>query len=123
MGGICHGQLYMAINIPLSGEQAVDEGGLQREFFRLLMNEIFTKSGLFSGAPDHVVPVHSVENVTSNKYLDVGKMLATCLIQGGQSPSCFAQAVADFIVYDCKRSSVCLEDIADYEVRSHLQKV
>ena len=87
------------------------------------MNEIFTKSSLFSGAPDHVVPRHCVEAVTSNKFLVIGKMLATCLIQGGQAPACFAQAVADFIVYDCIRSPVCLEDIPDYEVRSNLQKV
>ena len=109
--------------IPPSGEQAVDEGGPRREFFRLLMNEIFTKSGLFSGAPDHVVPLHCVEAVTNNKFSVIGKMLATCLIQGGQAPACFAQAVADFIVYDCIRSPVCLEDIADYEVRSNLEKV
>ena len=107
----------------LSGEQAVDDGGLRREFFRLLLSEIFLKSGLFSGAPDNVVPLHSVQAVTSNKYLVIGKMLATCLVQGGQAPCCFSQAVADFIVYDCIRSPVCLEDIADYEVRSHLQKV
>ena len=81
------------------------------------------KSGLFSGAPDYVVPLHCVEAVTNNKFLVIGKMLATCLVQGGQAPACFAQAVADFIVYDCIRSPVCLEDIADYEVRSNLEKV
>jgi len=81
----------MTVNIPLSGEQAVDEGGPRREFFRLLMNEIFTKSGLFSGAPDHVVPVHSVEAVTSNKYLVVGKMPLVLFKEGNPHPALHKQ--------------------------------
>lgn len=88
----------------------------------LLMNKIFMKSGLFSRAPDHVVLVHNVAAVT-NKFLVIGKMLATCLVQGGQAPACFAKAVADFMVYENIRSHTCLEDNADREVRSKLKKV
>ncbi len=101
----------------------MDDGGPRREFFQLLLAEIVTKSGLFSGAPDHVVPLHNVEAVSTCKFLVIGKMLATCLVQAGLAPACFAKAVADFLVYDCIRSPVCLDDIGDYEIRGHLQQV
>ena len=110
------------IQVQFIGEQAVDEGGPRREFFHLLTHDIF-KSSLFVGFPNHVVPVHNVKAVTDSTYHTVGKMIATCIIQGGEAPACFASAVADYLVYDRIRSPVCLEDISDYEVRNCLQKV
>ena len=70
------------------GEQAVDEGGPRREFFRLVLRGVFSSSGLFTGCPDHVVPVHNVEALENNKFFIVGRMIATSLVQGGESPSC-----------------------------------
>ena len=40
-------------------------------------------------------------------------MISTCIIQGGEAPVCFSNAVADLLVYDEVRSPVCLEDIPD----------
>ena len=79
---------------------AIDDGGPRREFFSLLTGEIFRTSGLFSGWPEHVVPLHDVHAVANNKFYVVGKMLATCLVQGGEPPVCFAKAIADYIVFD-----------------------
>ena len=104
------------------GEEAVDEGGPRREFFNLLMHDIF-KSELFAGFPDHVVPLHNVEAVAKNVYFVIGKMIVTCIVQGGEIPICFASAVADYLVFDRVSSKVCLDDIPEYEVRICLQKV
>ena len=110
------------LQVRFIGEEAVDAGGPRREFFHLLMQEIF-KSSLFEGYPIHTIPLHNVEAVANNKYYMIGKMIATCIIQGGEAPACFAKPVADYIVYDKICSSVCLDDIPDMEVRDSLRKV
>ncbi len=52
----------------------------------------------------------------------VSMMIATCIIQGGEVPACFAKAVADYLVFDHISSPVCLEGIPDYGTRMCLQK-
>ena len=103
--------------------RAVDAGGPRREFFHLLVQEIFTKSGLFGGFPDHVVVFHDAVAIANNTYYIMGKMIATCVIQGGEAPACFANAVADYLVYGEVKSPVCLDDIPMVEIRSLLQEV
>ena len=104
------------LKVTFIGEEAVDDGGPRREFFSLLVKDTFHSSGLFTGWPSNVVPEHSVEAVATNKFYVVGKMMATCLVQGGQPPLCFAKAVADVLVFGKIKSLPCLEDIPDYEV-------
>ena len=69
------------------------------------------------------MPLHNIDAVATNKYYVVGKMLASCLVQGGQPPVCFAHAVADYLVYDQVRSNPCIEDIPDYEVQQFMLQV
>ena len=102
---------------------AIDDGGPRREFFSLLTREIFRTSGLFSGWPEHAVPVHDVHAIANNRFYVVGKMLATCLVQGGELPVCLAKAVADYIVFDSIRSPPCIDDIPDFEIKQLLLKV
>ena len=45
------------------------------------------------------------------------------IIQGGEVPTCFAKAVADYLVFDQVISPVCIDDIPDYEIREMLNKV
>ena len=111
------------LKVSFIGEHAVDSGGPRREFYRHLIPETFSKSGLFAGWPEHVVPLHNIDAVATNKYYVVGKMLASCLVQGGQPPVCFAHAVADYLVYDQVRSIPCIEDIPDYEVQQFMLQV
>ncbi len=105
------------------GESAVDDGGPRREYFKLLLHCIATKSGLFQGWPGHVMPVHNLEALASNRFFLAGKMIATCLVQGGQPPVFFSAPVADYLVFKTVRSEACLDDIHDYEVRLSLEKV
>ena len=87
------------------------------------MKEAFSFSGLFFGWPSNVIPIHNVEALADNKYYIVGKLIATCLIQGGQPPVCFSCSAADYIVYDEIKSNPCLDDIPDCSVRQKLEKV
>lgn len=106
------------------GEPAtIDDGGPRREFFSLLLREIFTKSGVFYGWPENVIPMHSVTAVASNKFYVIGKMIATCLIQGGEPPLCFVCAVSEFILFGHIRSPPCIDDIPDENIRVMLSKV
>ena len=105
------------------GESAIDDGGPRREYFKLLLNAIGSKSDLFHGYPCHVVPCHNVDAVEQKKYFVVGKMIATAIVQGGQPPVYFAGAVADFLVFDSVKSPVDVEDIPNFEIRQSLEKV
>ena len=50
-------------------------------------------------------------------------MIATCIIQGGEAPACFANAVADYVVYGQVKRPVCLGDIPMVEIRSLLMQI
>ena len=110
------------LRIRFIGEAAVDDGGPRREFFHFLLQEMF-KSSYFGGFPEHVVLIHDVEALSKNIYFIFGKMIATCLVQGGEPPTCFASAVADYLVFGRVESPVDLDDIPDFEVRNCLHKV
>ncbi len=105
------------------GEPSVDDGGPRREFFQLIMKEIFKYSGLFTGWPHNVVPVHNVEALEKNEFYVIGKIIATSLIHGGQPPVCFSTAIADYMVYDEIKSNFCIDDLHDYTVRNKLKMV
>ena len=87
------------------------------------MREIFSESGLFMGYPSHVVPIHSIEALHSKKFYIIGKMIATCLVQTGIAPVCFAEVVADFLIFHTPKSDVNIDDIPDYSVQSKLKEV
>ena len=103
------------LKVQFIGEEAI-------EFFNLRTREIF-KSSLFAGFPNQVVPAHNVQAVANSTYYTIGKMISTCIIQGGEAPACFAKAVADYLVFDRISSPVCIEDIPDYEVQECLRQV
>lgn len=111
------------LKVVFVGESSVDEGGPRREFFQLVMKQVFSDSGLFAGWPENVVPIHNVVAVANNKYGVMGKIIATCLLHGGQPPVCFSNAVADYFVYDEIKCDPCINDVYDYSVREKLQKV
>ena len=111
------------LKVRFISEQAEDQGGPRREFFRYLMKAAFQQPLLFSGWPDHVVPVHNINAVAENVYYRIGKVIATSLVQGGEPPVCFSTAVADFIVYDSVCSRPSIDDIPNREVREAMRKV
>ena len=111
------------LKVHFIGEGAVDEGGPRREFFHLLIQEIFSKSGFFDGFPERVILLHDVTGIANNTYYIIGKMISTCIIQGGEAPTCFASAVADYLVYREIKSPLCLDDITNLRIRDLLQQV
>lgn len=99
------------------GHASID-GGPHCVFFSLLLREIFVKSGLYYGWPDHVVPLHCIEAITTNQFYMIGKMLVVCMIQGGEPPVRFSKAIADYLAYECIESLPCIDDISDVNIRN-----
>lgn len=86
------------------------------------MQEIF-QSRYFAGYPDHVIPLHNVEAVVDYRFYTFAKMIATCIVQGGEVPVCFPKPVADYIVNREVSSPTNLDDIPDYDVKDCLSQV
>ena len=75
------------LKVTFVGKSAVDEGGPRREFFCLLIHSAILSSMYFEGRSGHLVPVHSLEGLSSNKFYIIGKMLSTPIVQGGVASS------------------------------------
>ena len=54
-----------------------------------------------------------MEAVASNRFYVTGKLIATCLVQGGQPPACFAIPAAECLTYGEVKCDPSLEDIPD----------
>ena len=67
------------LKVSFIGEGGVDDGGPRREFFCIVMKVAFSDSGLFSGWPENIVPLHSIEAVADNRFYVIGKMISTKL--------------------------------------------
>ena len=111
------------ISVTFLAESAVDGGGPRRELFRLLLAELFSVSGLFTGYPSAVTTSHNMVALQSKDYRVAGKIVSASIVQAGIAPVCFSYAVADYIVYGEVRSRVQLADITDQEIRMKMEKV
>ncbi|XP_060755381.1 uncharacterized protein LOC132866592 [Neoarius graeffei] len=105
-------------------EDAIDEGGPRREFFRLLGKAIFENSGGFQEMSNGFVPKVNVSLIRKGTFQVIGQMLATIIVQGGQAPSFFAPSMVDYILSgDMRQTQVHLEDIPEVDVRESLRKI
>ena len=111
------------LKVVLIGESSIDEGGPCREYLQLALKEIFVKSGLFVGWPQNVIPVSNTNALMENKFYIVGRLISTCLVQGGVGPMCFSKAAAEFLVFNEIRCKPSVFDIHDCTVRDKLLQV
>lgn len=70
-----------------------------------------------------MIPLHNVEAVMDNRFYTFGKIIATCIVQGGEVPVCFAKPVADYLVNREVSSPTNLDDIPDHDVKDCLSQV
>ena len=117
-----HFDVHKHLKVNFIGEAAVDNGGLTREFFRLVISEVL-QSCLFAGWPANVVPLHNIGDITLNHFYQIGRILTTCIIHGGQAPHCFARGIAEYLIYGQIKSDPCIDDVYDLQVRNSLKKV
>ena len=113
------------IRVTFLGEPAVDAGGPLREFFHLLLKEIFRNGSLFCGPDTARIPLHNVAALAKGTFKYIGYMMGASLLNGGPAPSFFANIVADYILFGIERVKVKLEDVVAVNPNMHgkLEKV
>ncbi|XP_065887268.1 uncharacterized protein [Dysidea avara] len=111
------------LRVTFLGEPAVDAGGPLREFFHLLLGEICGNNSLFCGPDTARVPLHNVAALTKQTFKYIGYMIGASLVNGGPSPSFFANIVADYILYGIERTKVKLEDVVNLNMQRKLTKL
>ena len=94
------------LSVTFLTESAIDGGGPRRKLFRLLLADLFSISGLFTGYPSSVTAYHNLVALQNGDYRVAAKMVGASIVQAGIAPYCFSCAVANFIVYGEVRSEV-----------------
>ena len=85
---------FKPVVVAFAGEEAVDDGGPTREFFRLLMREI-SEFSIFHGSWFS----HDLGLLASNRYELAGKLVAWSILHGGSGPRCLTS-----VGYDLQQS-------------------
>jgi len=109
------------IRVRFIGEPAVDTGGPRREFFRLFLQDLKSKSSLFQHTSKGLIPLHNGKALCSCAYKMIGKILAACILHGGPPPQCFAPIIGNFILGK-EMSSLSIGCIPDAEVQCKLNQ-
>lgn len=111
-------------------EPGVDAGGPKREFFHMLMNELF-RGGfngiqIFEGEKGHLVPVNNYDLLSTHFYEIVGKMILHSLLNQCRGLEGISPAVVNYIVSgnrDSVLEHLSLRDIPDPCLRHNLEEV
>lgn len=81
---------------------------------------------MFTLTENGIIPVHNAMALGKDQFRMCGKVLATGIVHGAQSPVCFAPEAAHFLVYgtSAKRNAAqMLTSIPDAEIQYSLQQV
>ena len=100
-----------------AGEEAVDDGGPKREFFRLLMRAI-RESTIFHGSWFS----HDLGLLADNRYELAGKLVAWSILQGGGGPHCLSAVGYEIYKGLAVNHEIAIESVADPEMKELLQK-
>ena len=77
----------MPITVRYKGQSGVDSGGFMRQafttVFKMLANNEVPGIRLFTGPPNTVTPLYRSENLLTNIFETIGKMVSHSLVQGG----------------------------------------
>ena len=120
---------FKPVIVAFADEEAVDDGGPTREFFRLLMREI-SESSIFHGSWFS----HDLGLLTSSCYELAGKLVAWSIFHGGSGPRClssvgyYLQQSVQISLADMKRMlqefmSCSSEDTFTSLVKQHGEKI
>ncbi|KAK3593328.1 hypothetical protein CHS0354_031389 [Potamilus streckersoni] len=104
-------------------EEGVDSGGPKREFFRLLIREICHKSGALVETPNGLVPRNNIRQLQEGLLFDIGRMISTIVMQGGEPPSLFSPLITQCILMDAISTQPDVDDIPDLIIRESLRLI
>ena len=90
--------LKARVSVKFIGEDAIDSGGVTREFFSELFRGFGVYSTLVRGTYPHITFRHNLEAVAKGLFETFGKLVAIALLNGCPGPHFFTPMVAGFIL-------------------------
>ena len=104
------------------GEDSADYGGLTREFFSAVYDEVSTI--LFDGPPNNSYPQHNQERLEKWEYEIFGKTVSLALSSGCAGPR-FPNSSVCNLLSSTEESYIkpTIEDLADFELQEELKVI
>ena len=90
--------LKARVSVKFIGEDAIDSGGVTREFFLELFHGLGVYSMLLRGTYPHITFRHNLEAMAQALFETFGKLVAIALLNGCPGPHFFTPMVAGFIL-------------------------
>ena len=102
----------MPITVRYKGQSGVDSGGFMRQalttVFKMLANNEVPGIRLFTGPPSRVTALYRSDNLLTNIFETIGKMVSHSLVQGGPWFPYLAHAVLWYVATgDLKEGIQC----------------
>lgn len=114
---------HIGLDIHFIGEDAQDEGGPLREFFRLLWIEISGDNTIFTGSSEARLLAHNMLSLSNGDYALVGRVISLALVYGGSGPHFLSEAVASYLLNEPIAISENACEVPDLDVQNCIQKV
>lgn len=109
------------ISVLFTDEEAIDDGGPSREFWRLLLIHL-KNSNLFSGTEESKNVSLNNNALNDNLYFEAGRIIALSLIQGGPGPGFFSSYLFNYLI-DPIKTKGDIQDITDDEIRKSIESI
>lgn len=104
------------------GEEAVDDGGPQREFLSLVLQEIAASSNILQGPPNSRFLLHNVQALVARKFFYAGMLVAVSLASGRPGLPCLSEAVYNYLCFGAQcQLTPDLSIIPDFTVQKCLE--
>ena len=115
--------LKRRLSVTFIGEPGVDDGGLSREYLRLLMKAV-SDCSLLAGPPTRRIPQHNTFALQKGYFRVMGEMIVMSLCNGGPGPMCFSPVVVDYLFGGIHNVTPTIEDMPNIsDVQDVLKKV
>lgn len=113
-----------SIEVTFVGEDAIDDGGVSREFFDQALKEMAADGTIFQGPIHSRSFIHNTKGFSERRYYYAGLLVAISLANGGPGLCCLSEAVFSYLCYGLPlRMTLKTEDLTDFELIEKLNKV
>ncbi|XP_055077045.1 uncharacterized protein LOC129456170 [Periophthalmus magnuspinnatus] len=109
--------------VSFSGEETEGHQGAQREFFRLMLQEL-QETSLFEGPPGRLLLTSDLSALEEWGYYEAGVLIGWSLAHGGTGPRFLHPVLFQLMCGHCSSlDDFSWRDVADFEIQSHLQQL
>ena len=116
-----------AMRVCVSGQPAVDAGGVHRQFFAVVFGELAWTElnfSLFEGPPLRLRPVFTTSILSSGVLSTVGTMIAHSVLLDGQGFPYLSEYCYYYVAGHCDRAVTCMSiDDTGENVKAIVEKV